>query len=174
MPELKLKDPGTRYSIVEGTTVEDMRKTLDTLAGIDAWQVNQRGMRGLASRIQYIDRQFFFGRMRGGTFTVRKKRESNNTTEYQKRSYAIKNNYLYPYHTLQAYFDKAGDLIDFAVAKTEDIMFLIDEGFYETNRTGRHQNGQAEFYVVYWSDISDCNFDIYIHSEYNPQRRQQK
>ena len=74
---------------VEGNTIDETAKLLDTLAGIDLWFVNkERGMRGIASRIQYSKNW--------RTFTIRLERDTGTKTEYEKRKYAIDNNYLYP------------------------------------------------------------------------------
>src|SRR5574338_1021379 len=67
------------FRIVEGNTVDEVAKLLDTLAGIDVWHINKlKGIRGLASRIQTTDRNWH-------TFTIRRTRESGAATEYEKR-----------------------------------------------------------------------------------------
>lgn len=51
-PVVRERIGGGELFTVEGHVGDLMRKHLDTLAGIDGWQVmNDHGMRGLASRI---------------------------------------------------------------------------------------------------------------------------
>lgn len=141
--------------VVEGITIEEMAKLLDTLAGIDVWYINKlNGMRGIASRIQTG--------VNYRTFTIRNKRQSGVKTEYEKRKIAIEKGYLYPYLTIQAYVTDNNDLLSFAIAKTEDIIDAIDNGLCYKNSTGPEQIGQAEFYVVSWSDMKNAGYEIII------------
>jgi len=142
--------------IVEGITKDKMALTLDRLAGIDLWYFNTKmGVRGVANRIQ-------FGGKCWATFTVRKSRASGAKTECEKRKYAMENGWLYPILTLQGYLD--GDrVLGFAIAKTEDIMWMIDKGHSKVRKTGKAQVGQAEFYVVTWANMQEHNKNIYIH-----------
>lgn len=128
---------------VEGDTLNETAKLLDTLAGIDLWFVNQeRGMRGIASRIQYSKNW--------RTFTIRLERDTGTKTEYEKRKYAIENNYLYPVITYQAYLCDGGGM---AMAYTKDIMEYIGNGFAYIKHTNEEQEGQASFFVVKWDDF---------------------
>ena len=141
--------------VVEGITVEEMAKLLDTLAGIDVWYINKlNGMRGIASRIQTG--------VNYRTFTIRNKRQSGAKTEYEKRKIAIEKGYLYPYLTVQAYVSDSDELLSFAVAKTEDIIDAIDNGLCYKNHTGPKQIGQAEFYVVKWDVMKNAGYQIII------------
>lgn len=153
----KLKDVlKGEFNIVEGVTIEEMAKILDTLAGIDVWHIDSlRGIRGIASRIQPSNKNWH-------TFTIRHKRKSGAMTEYQKRKYAIENNYLYPYLTLQAYTTKDDKLIAYAMARTKDIFEMIDKGHYKTNNTGDDQIGQASFFIVDWYDMRNKEYKIII------------
>jgi hypothetical protein len=146
------------FEVVEGITIEHFAKLLDTLSGIDAWHIDKmKGIRGIALRIQTSDINYH-------TFTIRKKRNSGTKTEYEKRKYAIENGFLYPYFTVQAYVDKNNRLKAYAIAKTEDIITMIDLGFYKCNKTGKSQIGQSEFFIVDWKDMKEKNFKIYIHN----------
>ena len=142
------------FEIVEGVTKYKMAEVLDQLAGIDLWFFNtEKGVRGVANRIQF--------QKCWATFTIRKSRESGIKTEYEKRKYAIQNDWLYPILTLQGYIEKDVPLC-FAVAKTEDIIWMIDNGHCFVKKTGTEQIGQAEFYVVKWSDMERLGKNIYI------------
>lgn len=128
---------------VEGETLNETAKLLDTLAGIDLWFANkEKGMRGIASRIQYGKNW--------RTFTIRLERDSGAKTEYEKRKYAIDNDYLYPVITYQAYLCEDGKM---AIAMTKDIIDYIDKGLAYIRHTKDDQQGQASFYVVDWDDF---------------------
>lgn len=158
-----------QLEVVEGVTVTEIAKNLDILAGIDIWYIHRlNGMRGIASRIQPSDRSW-------DTFTIRHKRESGAKTEYEKRKSAIKDKYLYPYLTLQAYVKKDGSrLISYGLARTEDILKYCDsilerydfdvsripKRFY--NRTGNKEVGQASFFIVHWDDFEKAGYKIVI------------
>lgn len=143
------------FEVVEGVTIDKLAKLLDTLSGIDLWHINLNGMRGVALRIQTGDKNWH-------TFTIRNKRQSGAKTEYEKRKYAIDNNYLYPYLTVQAYITKDNKLLSFAVAKTTDIIAMIDAGKCRKQHTGKEQIGQAEFFVVDWYDMINAGYTIVI------------
>lgn len=142
--------------MVEGVTKYKMAKTLDQLAGIDLWYFNSLGVRGIANRIQFGDKNW-------KTFTIRKNRESKAKTEYEKRSNAIKKEWLYPVLTIQGYFnEQTNKILGFAIAKTKDVLWMIDNGHCTTRKTGKSQIGQAEFYVVKWEEMRCRNLDIYV------------
>lgn len=145
------------FEVVEGVTKYEMARTLDQLAGIDLWHFKpKQGIRGVANRIQ-------FGPKNWRTFTIRKSRASGAKTEYEKRKYAIDNEWLYPILAIQGYFDEEKNIaIGFAVAKTVDILWMIDNDRCYTNNTGKNQVGQAEFYVVNWDDMKREGKAIYI------------
>jgi hypothetical protein len=144
---------------VEANSTEELAYMLDVNVGVDAFFSNSTGMGGLASRIQPKCKKSW------NTFTVRKSRESGVKTEYQKRKEAIESGgeLFYPYYTMQAYLDEEESLLSFAVAKTEDIIELIDIGECTTKHTGINQNGQAEFYVVSWTTFDKNNKPIFIY-----------
>lgn len=145
---------GGRIEIVEGVTTYDMASRLDMLAGIDLWHYDEHGIYGIASRIQ-------FGKCYG-TFTIRKEVESGAKTEYEKRKYAIQYGLLYPKLTFQGYVE--GDVIQgFAIARTKDIIWMIDHGYCYVSHTGADQKGQASFYVVKWHDIKEKGRGIYVY-----------
>jgi len=129
---------------VEGCT-DELYYTLDARAGCDYIVVEDLGIRGMAVRVQYTDAPF-------DTFTIRASRDSGVMTEFQKRQYAIKNNYMSPAYTMQAYVsaDKS-HLISGAIAMTSDIIAAIESGNCHTESTYN-----ASFYVINFNDI-ECN-----------------
>lgn len=145
------------FAIVEGVTEDRMAQVLDQSAGIDLWFFNtKQGVRGMASRIQFQEKNW-------RTFTIRKALESGARTEYEKRKYAIDNEWLYPVLTLQGYLNGANQVLGFAIAKTADIIWMIERGRYTINHTGQQQLGQAEFYVVAWDEMRKRDMEIYIY-----------
>jgi len=84
---------------VESVASAAFAKDLDVLAGVDAWQVVKlSGMRPLASRVQA-------GWGRINTFTIRYSLRSGARTEIDKRIDAIRDGFLFPAITVQAYLD---------------------------------------------------------------------
>ena len=143
------------FEVVEGVTKYKMAQTLDQLAGIDLWYFNTNvGVRGVANRIQFQNKCW-------RTFTVRKSRASGAKTEYEKRKHAIEKDWLYPILTLQGYI-LADKPLCFAIAITEDIIWMIDNDYCKIKSTGKDQIGQAEFYIVKWADMQKLEKNIYI------------
>lgn len=110
---------GGQLQPVEASSDAEFAKTLDMLAGIDAWQVltSPMAMRGLASRVQWGPAY--------NSFTVRIALPSGAETEYHKRIRALdqtEQGFLYPHLTVQAYLDQqGGTLLSAAVVRTADL-----------------------------------------------------
>lgn len=137
--------------LVEDVTEDTMRKSLDQLAGIDAWHIhNKYGIRGIGSRIQ-VGKNW-------RTFTVRYKRDSGAETEYEKRKRAInsEHGWIYPHLTVQAYLETwQGPLFGVCIAKTKDIIEYVSNGCCEFNRTNN-----SSFAVVSWDGLKQCGCEI--------------
>lgn len=143
--ELILKKIPGEFHAVEGAENEIL-KMLDMSAGIDLLHEDIKGnVRGFASRIQFDNNCW-------STFTIRKSRESGAKTEYEKRKYAIKHNCLYPALTFQGYVYK-DEVLGWAITNTKSVFWMIDNGYYKIQKTGKDEIGQAEFYVVSWSEM---------------------
>jgi hypothetical protein len=128
--------------------------TLDGTSGIDAWQiVDYKGIRGIASRIQVIDTTRWSPFT---TFTVRIGRNPDHTYEYDKKKFAIENDWLYPYWTVQGYVADTwdGELLNFALAKTVDVISRCNE-----NQRRRNGDDDTWFYYVYWDDYCEYIYD---------------
>lgn len=157
-PEIQWACGGGELTPVESVTAEGMTKTLDVLAGIDAWQVidNRGYMRGIASRVQEIRP----GEKLWNTFTVRSRRANGAATEYAKRLGAIRQSSdgaLYPGLTVQAYVRdfSNGPLLSAAVVRTVDLIMWFERQLEkgplrERRATAGARRGQAEFF--YWAD----------------------
>lgn len=156
---------GGELSPVETVSDVDFVKTLDTMAGIDAWQIirEKSFMRGIASRVQWTDSPY-------ESYTIRYLLSSGYKTEFQKRASALKNKdqgFLYPEITIQAYINDAGDkLLCAAVIKTYDlfrIAYRVDKE-YRQNGTGINGCGVREnshdgnrFIFIPWRSVPQAN-----------------
>lgn len=129
---------GGKIKPVEIMTDNDIAVDLDLLCGIDLWQTTTMGARGIASRVQFNCTKSW------DTFTIRYKRDSGVKTEFEKRQIAISTGkYIYPYLTVQSYFDSSENLISCGVAQTKSIF----EAIPGENKTIR-KTGNASFIVV--------------------------
>jgi hypothetical protein len=149
LPYLKKHCPefgGMRVEIIENPHGTDrLRVHLDTLAGIDAYQYWDRGIRGIAARVQQ-------GNFR--TFTVRENRPSGAKTELEKRLFALHNKNkgcITSYWTLQAYMTKGyGRLLSVGLAKTEEFYRYIEQretSGHPFKRKNASDGGEQFFYV---------------------------
>lgn len=158
-------------------------KDLDALAGIDGYQIiGKQGMRGLASRVQYVepDSNITYELSRTGfTFTLRLGRASGAQTEYEKRLNAIASDrgLLLPHLTVHSYFTLDGErLLGVAVVKTRDLFFHTEDcrkrfGDWHAHRTIAGplsrcyrqrvtHDGSASFLVVPWRHLVANDVDV--------------
>lgn len=110
-----------RIEPVEGTSTGQFNQDLDTLSGIDLWQViHPEGVRGIASRVQGTDECDF---QSYASFTVRKRRVNGNVTEWEKRRSSIfledGREWIYPALTCQAYIDTKGLVAAYMIRSKE-------------------------------------------------------
>jgi len=119
-----LKD--TKIIPVETKVENELARKFDVLAGIDYLQiVSNRGIRGLASRVQWGEVNASFK-----SFTIRKttNRNTSNNTELKKRMDAIFNDsgLIYPYYVIQSYLlnKGLGPLLFSCMIKTIDLFGL--------------------------------------------------
>ena len=154
-PHLLSHLPG-KIHVLEGDT-HPLCRLLDITGGIDYLHESQHGLlRGIASRVQSGSRNW-------ATFTIRKERSSGARTEYEKRCAAIAANALYPFFTVQSYFDTQGQLLGYAIVRTDQLFKVIQQGQCSENQcsenqcnenqTGDRQIGQATFLYVSWRDL---------------------
>jgi len=145
---------------VESVTDSEMAEKLDTVAGVDSWQVRSDDMvRGVGSRVQYMDGLCFD--TPPDTFTVRKERQSGVKTEFEKRLNAIRNDGLYPYWTTQAYLtEREGELESLARVKTKELILHIESGQDGEEYQVVEPKGQASFYVVRWSTLEELGIGV--------------
>lgn len=133
----------------------------DKYSGIDAIQVVDNNMRGIALRVQW-GRDY-------RTFSIRYKRKSGAKTEYEKRRNAIfgGKGYLYPYLTIQAYLDKRGAakrLLSCCVVRTMDLYQYIEDNIVCLERTKKVAPDGNEFLVVGFDELATAGFTTIIFS----------
>ena len=143
--------PG-RIEPVESTAPADLRRDLDILAGIDAWQMvdDQGRMRGLASRIQWG--------CWWRSFTVRLERPNGSKTEKEKRISAFlqpQAGWLLPALTIQAYLTlpkPGGALVEVGVIRTADLLDHMIRNPCQKPR--RNPEDGVMFEPYFWNDLA--------------------
>ena len=123
----------------------------DKYSGIDYLRKNNIGIQGIASRVQFGNDW--------NTFTIRARRISGAKTEYEKRKEQIDKGYIYPYYTLQAYFDNRKDLnlLSVCIIKTIDLYNEIENNMHVKTKTSDNV-----FKFISWSDIDQNKMKIHI------------
>jgi hypothetical protein len=147
---------------VESVADAGMTKDLDTLAGIDAWQMLRSDccMRGIASRVQ-PDKDW-------STFTIRYSRATGAETEFKKRLRAIRDGMLYPALTIQGYVGREkASLLSAAVIRTADLFRFVEEHIEESawqkpprmRTVGVDRN---KFVAVPWAELQSAGINVGI------------
>lgn len=156
-PVISERIGGGRLISVETVTSAGFAREIDTLAGVDAWQViDGRGMRGLASRVQAGPAALNEDGEPWNTFSVRYRLPSGRPTEYHKRRAEIEGarlGWLRPHLTCQAYVTDwlSPQMLAAAVAMTEDIILAIDdEAPGVTSKFVKDKRGRIEIKIVPW------------------------
>ena len=155
-----LNDSNLKILQVEKTDNE-VWKHLDTGCGIDYLSIRSNGItRGIAWRAQWVDAGKEYN-----SFTVRRSRETGTETEFEKRKKAIEKKGIYPHYAAQAFIDKkTGEILSLALSTTNDILkFIETETKVSIRKTGAEQNGQADFYVIYWTDMKAYGYNILVY-----------
>ena len=159
-PMIKESIGGGEIMAVEGVYDNDMAKKLDTISGIDIWQIvdNQKGIRGIANRIQPTGRSW-------DTFTVRRSLKSGNETEYHKRIRALMHpelGYLYPQITIQAYMNKGYNppILSAGLIRTKDLFDALIQNI--TSCEVKTVEGGNTMFVVKWGDLINLGYNVKI------------
>lgn len=154
-PVIKKHVGGGELMRMEGRPDIELAQKLDILSGIDGWHIHQRGMRGIASRVQ---QGFAYN-----TFTIRTSRDNGAETEYAKRVEAISSDggWIFPHLTVQAYVKtKNGPILSVGIAKTADIIEFIEKGLHKMRRTSN-----AEFAVCCWGEMKKHGYKVIVANE---------
>jgi hypothetical protein len=142
---------------VEGVTDESMAQKFDTISGIDAWQITDKGIRGIASRVQPQGKSW-------DTFTIRRSLVSGQKTEWHKRVETIfsqQQGSLYPAVTVQAYmnFNYTEPLYSVACIHTID---LYRAAMLHDDWRVQSVQGGNKMLIIDWDKLADRGFRIKI------------
>jgi hypothetical protein len=133
----------------------DLKRQLDMKAGIDFWQVLDKGMRGLSIRFNYQDYR---------TFTLRYKTPYGGTTEVEKRFFARDNKCTLPDLHIQLVY--VGDCLKgLAWTDIKELLRFIEQEkcFGGQNDLGYYlQEGKQGqfFYVIPWDNMSRLGYQV--------------
>lgn len=134
---------------------------LDKYCGIDFLTLKDKEMHGLASRVNYNQNHH-------NSLTIRYKRATGTTTEYEKRVAAIKANTGRLYASLQMQMDSDRDLnlLRGCIVNSDNLYIVIDKNIEYFERNYMHENyddGNLFFKFTY-QDLQNlakaCNFDF--------------
>lgn len=181
-PVIKRKCGGGEIRPVELIQDQAVAKQLDILAGIDLWQtVTAAGVRGIASRVQFGEGAL--DKKHGcpyDTFTIRMERESGVTTEFDKRTEAIRSGrWMYPYLTVQAYCsEQPPSLYSVAVIRTADLYSYVavkrernkacGHDFLVKQTTDKETGKWAKFVYVTWAELTKAGVELYVRRKQGP------
>ena len=132
-PAIRDRCGGGELQPVEAVSPGEFERKLDVLAGIDAWQIiNDRGIRGISSRIQWLEDNPDGTPAWWETFTIRKSRPSGAPTEWQKRTSGINNNggFISPALIVHAYIGlprRHGALNYVCMTRSDDLFALATD-----------------------------------------------
>ena len=164
---------GGDFVSLESENAAGLKFSLDTLAGIDGFQVQRRDnfVRGIATRVQCVkshDEAY-------NTFTIRYSRANGAETEWVKRVRAITAEYTplaYPELTVQAYVHRDTDeLISAAIVPTRALYLYAlrwqDQEARNRLFTWQNWHDKNQFLVIPWSGLVDDGVPI-IRWPYTP------
>lgn len=112
---------------VETVTDSGFARLLDMLGMTDAWQVvNNRGMRGLSTRVQWTQRPY-------RTWTVRSQLNSGRATEFHKLMQP--GDWQLPHYIVQAYVHPITlECLAAAAIRTADLQTMLRNGWHEREK----------------------------------------
>ena len=158
-----LNDRKLNLMPVEGKE-EEVCKMLDKTCGIDYFVLRSDSETfGVAWRCQWVEPGKEYN-----SFTVRKSRETGAATEFEKRKNAVKNKSIYPYYVCQAFVNMyTNEIISLGLTTTEtELDYIVNPiTIKEIRHTGKEQDGQAEFYVLYWCDMRVFGYDVIVYKQ---------
>lgn len=129
-------------------------KELDMYSGVDGWRfdkVNQRHQY-IASRIQKTIKGF----KSFDTFSIRASRQ-NSKTEYEKRIYAIENDWLYPQLTIQTYLDESeSEILSLGIVYTREL-FLYAKNNFEAlmSKAIKNRDNSSSFITISFTELEN-------------------
>jgi hypothetical protein len=151
---------------VETVTDVAFAKSLDVLAGIDAWHVVQydgkRFLRGIACRVQWDSGHPAYP---FDSFTIRCD-IGGGLTEYHKRKASVEHadkGMLYPHLTVQAYLGPRDTpiLLQYAVVHTVALIQVCSDVNIENRKPMRNPQDGNLFWPVWWREIPDEHIRVW-------------
>jgi hypothetical protein len=138
----------------DNSSMYRVSKELDMYSGVDGWRfdkVNQRHQY-IASRIQTIKKGF----KPFNTFSIRASRQ-NSKTEYEKRIYAIENDWLYPQLTIQTYLDDTeSEILSLGIVYTRELFLYAKNNFdYLMSRAIKNKDNSSSFITITFSELEN-------------------
>ena len=138
----------------DNSSMYRVSKELDMYSGVDGWRfdkVNQRHQY-IASRIQIIKKGF----KPFNTFSIRASRQ-NSKTEYEKRIYAIENDWLYPQLTIQTYLDDTeSEILSLGIVYTKELFLYAKNNFdYLMSRAIKNKDNSSSFITITFSELEN-------------------
>lgn len=143
---------GGKIVTVETATDKKASKELDIFGGVDLWQIVNKQMRGIASRVQWTLKD---GKYPWNTFTIRSERASGATTELSKRQKAISDRWTYPHLTFQAYVSEEPRLLSFASIETCSLYEFVQIHKDTLPTRQAHDGHLVRFIVVPWGLLQE-------------------
>ena len=117
----------------------------DSKAGIDGVIIRNNALQSFGLRVLAFNGFH--------TVTFRSSRYTGTETEYSKRLKAIESDkYLYPYLTIQVYYNKDKSLNAFSVARTKDLIEFIRDSPSLIGQNFNSKDGNG-FYFIKFSDL---------------------
>lgn len=150
-PHLSSPMGGGELIPVETVTESGFATLLDRLGMTDAWQVvNDRGLRALATRVQWTDRAY-------ETWTIRSRLSTGNATEYHKLTQD--GAWQLPHYIVQAYVRRDTDqLLSAAAIRTVDLQQMLRNGWH--NATKRNPQDGNEFLPIPWIAAEVYGYEV--------------
>ena len=152
--------PGSRYVPVEGVSTHGVAHELDTVAGVDGFQIIDKtsAMRGLATRVQWVRP----GASPYNTFSIRLSRPSSAKTEKEKRLLQVTGKdfgLVYPNLTVQAYLrDGTDELLSVGIAMTDDLYDCVSK--HPSNIIRAAGNGGERFEAYHFDYLTSKGYVI--------------
>lgn len=162
-PHIKSLIGGGMIKPVEGNSENNYNKNLDTLSGIDMWQIlpDGKGMRSIASRVQYKNDNWSF-KYPPNTFTIRYELATGKLTEIDKRRDAINNEdkcLLYPSLWIHSYLNYTGPpLHSVGIIKTKDLINASDK--YKNIWRIQFVEGGNKMQILHWTRLECLGYKI--------------
>jgi len=102
------------------------------------------------------------------TFSIRRKKDNNVTTEKEKRLMAIEEALVYPTHTIQAFLKDSlnGEVLSVAIIRTDELYSVYKKHPAIVSSNSARTGGDNNFFdVIHWSELKNYGYKIKIWDE---------